>query len=70
VEEHDHPMIYRLGEEGINIADIHMVGVEGMDMMELPSNHWMEVGDIYREDSDMVKVEMVEREHEDVMLVR
>jgi hypothetical protein len=30
----------------------------------------MEVGDIYREDSDMVKVEMIEREHEDVMLVR
>jgi hypothetical protein len=56
-------MNHRLGEEGMNIVGIHMVEVEGMDMVEeSPSNHWPEV--------DMVEVEVVEREHEGVVLMR
>jgi hypothetical protein len=75
------------------MAGIHMVEVEGMDMMEerssnhrsddegidmveeRSSNHQSEVKGIDREDIDMVEdmtveVEMVEREHEDLVLVR
>jgi hypothetical protein len=41
VKEYDHPLNHRLGKEGMNIVDIHMVEVEGMDMVEeRPSNHW------------------------------
>jgi hypothetical protein len=40
VEEHDHPMNHRLGEEGMNMIGIHMVDVEGMNMVEeRPTNH-------------------------------
>jgi hypothetical protein len=63
VEEHDHPTNHQLGEEGMNIVSIHMMEVEGMDMVEeSPSNHRPEV--------DMVEVEVVEREHEGVVLTR
>jgi hypothetical protein len=40
VEEHDHPSNHWLREEGMNMAGIHMVELEGMDRMEeRPSNH-------------------------------
>jgi hypothetical protein len=40
LEKHDHPSIHRLGEESMNMTGIHMVEVEGMDMVEEhPSNH-------------------------------
>jgi hypothetical protein len=34
LEEHDHPSNHRLGVEGMNMVDIHMVEVEGVDMVE------------------------------------
>jgi hypothetical protein len=34
VEEHDHPMNHRLGEEGMDMTSIHIVEVEGMDIVE------------------------------------
>jgi hypothetical protein len=37
---------------------------------ELPMNHRTEVDGTDREDSNMVEVEVVEREHESVVLVR
>jgi hypothetical protein len=95
VEEHDHPMNHRLGDEGTNMVEehyhptnhrlevedmdmvgIHMVEVRGMDMVEeRPLNHRSEVEGIDREDSDMgedmiVEVEVVEREHEGMVLAR
>jgi hypothetical protein len=33
VEEHEHPMNHRLGEEGMNMMGLHMVKVEGMDIV-------------------------------------
>jgi hypothetical protein len=67
VEEHDHPMNYRLGEEGID----YVVEVEGMHTVEEPTlNHRSDVEGIDREDSDMVEVDVVEREHEGVVLAR
>jgi hypothetical protein len=55
----------------MNMAGIHMVEVEGMDMVEKrPSNHRPEMDGIDREDSDMVEVEVVEREYEGVVLTR
>jgi hypothetical protein len=62
MDEHDHLMNHRLGEEGMNMAGIHMVE-------ERPSNHRSEVEGIDREDSDMVEVDVVEREHEGVVLM-
>jgi hypothetical protein len=64
--------------EDMDMLDIHMVEVRGMDMVEEnyhPMNDRPEVKGIDREDSDMgedmmVEVEMVESEHEGVMLVR
>jgi hypothetical protein len=50
-EEHDHPMNHRLGEEDMNMTGIHMVEVEGMDMVEEhPLNHRLKVEgtDIWR----------------------
>jgi hypothetical protein len=39
VKEHDHPSNYRLKEEGMDMTDIHMMEMEGMDMVEEhPSN--------------------------------
>jgi hypothetical protein len=76
VEEHDHPSNHWLREEGMNMAGIHMVELEGMDRVEeRPSNHRLEVEGIDREDIDMVEdmtveVEVVKREHEGVVLVR
>jgi hypothetical protein len=76
VEEHYHPTNHRLEVEDIDMVGIHMVEVEGMDMvMEHLSNHWHELEDMDREDSDigedmMVEVGVVEREHEGVVLVR
>jgi hypothetical protein len=43
VKEHDHPSNHRLEEEGMDIADIHMMEVDGMDMVEEhPSNRQSE----------------------------
>jgi hypothetical protein len=51
VEEHDHPSNYWQAEEGMNMTDIHMVEVEGMDMVEeRPSNYRSE-----DEGTDMVE---------------
>jgi hypothetical protein len=76
VEEQDHPMNHRLGEEDMNIVGIHMVQVGGMDMVDEhyhPMNHPLEVEGINREDSGMgedmmVELEVVEREPEGVVL--
>jgi hypothetical protein len=34
VEEQDHPMNHRLGEEDINMVGSNIVEVDGMDMVE------------------------------------
>jgi hypothetical protein len=39
LEEHDHPSNHQLGEEGMNMADIHMVEVEGMDVVDERSSN-------------------------------
>jgi hypothetical protein len=50
---------------------IYMVEVEGMHTVEEPTlNHRPDVEGIDREDSDMVEVDVVEREHEGVVLAR
>jgi hypothetical protein len=58
----------------MNMTSVHMVELEDIDMMEERSlNHRSEVEGIDREDIDTVEnmmVEVVEREHEDVVLVR
>jgi hypothetical protein len=70
VEEQYHPMNHRLEVEDMNMVGIHMVEVEGIKMVEeRPSNHQPEVEGMDREDM-MVEVEVVEREHEDVVLTR
>jgi hypothetical protein len=44
VEEHDHPMNHRLGEEGMDMMSIYIVEVEGMDIVEeCLMNHRLEV---------------------------
>jgi hypothetical protein len=71
VEEHDHPTNHRLREEGMDMVGIHVMKVDDMDMVEeLPINHRTEVDGTDREDSNMVEVKVVEREHESVVLVR
>jgi hypothetical protein len=93
MEGHDHPSNHQLREKGMNMMGIHMVEVEGMDMVEERpsnyrpedegtdmveerlSNHRPEVEGINREDIDMVEdmtveVEVIEREHEGVVLMR
>jgi hypothetical protein len=42
VEEHDHPMNHWLGEEGMDMTSIHIVEVEGMDIVECLMNHRLE----------------------------
>jgi hypothetical protein len=58
----------------MNMTSVHMVELEDIDMMEERSlNHRSEVEGIDREDIDTVEnmmVEVVEREHEGVVLVR
>jgi hypothetical protein len=39
LEEHDHPSNHQLGEEGMNMAGIHMVEVEGMDVVDERSSN-------------------------------
>jgi hypothetical protein len=40
MEGHDHPSNHQLRKKGMNMVGIHMVEVEGMDMVEeRPSNH-------------------------------
>jgi hypothetical protein len=97
VEEHDHPMNHRLGEENMNMVEehchpmnhrpevenmdmvgIYMVEVGGMDTVDEhyhPMNHRLEVEDMNTEDSGMredmtVELEVVEREHRGMVLVR
>jgi hypothetical protein len=59
VEEHDHPMNHWLEEECMNIVDEHY------HLM----NHRSEVEDMDREDMT-VGANVVEREHQSVVLVR
>jgi hypothetical protein len=72
--EHDHPSNHRLGEEDMNTKGIHMVEVEGMDIVEeCPSNHWQEDESMDMKDIDMIEdmpAEVVEREHKDMVLAR
>jgi hypothetical protein len=74
VEEHYHPTNHRLEMEDMDMVGIHMVEVGVMDMVEeRPLNHRSEVDGIDREGSDMgedmtVEVEVVKRDHEDVVL--
>jgi hypothetical protein len=68
VKEHYHLTNHRLEVEDTDMVGIHMVE-------ERPSNHRLEVEGIDKEDSDMgedmmVEMEMVEREHGGVVLVR
>jgi hypothetical protein len=86
LEEHDRPSNHWLEEEGMDMADIHMVEVEVMDMVEeRPLKERPEVEGINTEEEhsskerpkvegmDMVEdmtTEVVEREHEDVGLAR
>jgi hypothetical protein len=42
IEEKDHPMDHRLGEEGMNMMGSNMVEVDGMNTVEVhfhPMNH-------------------------------
>jgi hypothetical protein len=46
IEEQDHPMDHRLGEEGMNMMGSNMVEVDDMNTVEvhfLPMNHWSKV---------------------------
>jgi hypothetical protein len=53
VEEHYHLTNHRLEVEDIDMVGIHMVEVEGIDIVEeRPSNHRPEVEGIDSEDSD------------------
>jgi hypothetical protein len=67
---------YHLTNHRLEVEDMDMMEVGGMDMVEERlSNHRLEVESIDRENSDMredltVEVEVVEREHEGVVLVR
>jgi hypothetical protein len=78
VEEQDHPMNHRQGEEDIHMVGSHMVEVAGMDTVVEHyhlMNHRPEVEGMNREDSGMgddmtVEVEVVGREPEGVVLVR
>jgi hypothetical protein len=69
VEEQDHLVNHRLGEEGMNMVGSNMVEVDGMDTMEehfYPMNHRPEVEGMDTVDTGMVKdraaeLEVVER---------
>jgi hypothetical protein len=71
VEEQDHMMNHRLGEDDMKKVDSHMVEVEDTDTVDVhyqPMNHRSEVYGTDREDSGMVEV--VEREPDGVVLMR
>jgi hypothetical protein len=84
VEEQNHPTNHQVGEEDMNMVEEHYhltnhrPEVEDMDMVEEhyhPINHRSAVVGMDREDSGMrkdmtVEVEVVEREHEGVVLMR
>jgi hypothetical protein len=74
LEEHDRPLNHRTDEEGMDMADIHMMEVEDIDMVEEHlSMERSEVDGMNMEGMDMVKdmtVEVVERDHESMALVR
>jgi hypothetical protein len=75
VEEYDHSINHRLGEEGMNMMGIHMVEVEGMDMVEeRPSSHRLEVEDMdmveERPSSHRPKVEGIDRGDSDIVEVK
>jgi hypothetical protein len=76
VKEHYHPMNHRLEVEYMDMVGIYMVEVDGMDMVEERLlNHRLKVEGINTEDSDMeeditVEVDVVEREHEGMVLAR
>jgi hypothetical protein len=73
VEEHYHPKNQRPEVEDIDMVGIHMVEIWGMDTVE--EHYHPEVEGMDRKNSGMgedmtVEVEMVEREHEGMMLAR
>jgi hypothetical protein len=78
VEEHYLSMNHRPEVEDMYMVGMHMVEVGVMDMVEEhyhPMNHRSEAEGMDREDSVMgkdmtVEVEVVERDHEDVLLAR
>jgi hypothetical protein len=74
LEEHDHPLNHRPGEEGMNMVNIHMVDVKGMNILEEhlskkvedmhmvekhPTNHRSEVGGM--DIMEDMMIDMVER---------
>jgi hypothetical protein len=67
---------YHLTNHRLEVENTYMVGIHMVDMVEeRPSNHRPVVESINREDSDMgedttVEVDVVEREHEGVVLAR
>jgi hypothetical protein len=73
IEEQDHLMNHRLGEDGMN-----MVEVDSMDTVEEhfhPMNHKPEVEGMYTVDTDIgedraAKLKVVEREPEGMVLAR
>jgi hypothetical protein len=74
LEEHDRLSNHRTDEEGMDMAGIHMMEVEDMDMVEEHlSMERSEVDGMNMEGMDMVKdmtVEVVERDHESMVLAR
>jgi hypothetical protein len=69
LEEHDRPSNHRPEEEDMDMAGIHMVKVEAMDMMvKYPSKERSEVKDMDMMEDMMTEV--VEREHKGVVLAR
>jgi hypothetical protein len=72
LKNHERSSNHRSEEEGMDMTDIHMVEVEGMDMMKKhPSKKRLEVEGIDTKGMDMMEVitmeldmKVVEREHE------
>jgi hypothetical protein len=78
IEEQDHLMNHRLGEDGMNMVGSNMVEVDSMDTVEEyfhPMNHKPEVEGMYMVDTDIgedraAKLKVVEREPEGMVLTR
>jgi hypothetical protein len=78
IEEQDHLMNHRLGEDGMNMVSSNMVEVDSMDTVEeyfYPMNHKSEVEGMYTVDTGMgedraAKLEVVESETEGMVLAR
>jgi hypothetical protein len=72
LQEYEHMSIHRPEKESMDMAGIHMMKVECMDMVEeRPSKERLEVEDLMVEDLTVeVNVEVVEREHEGMVLAK